>query len=61
MPDEPIPTLGEREYEVVGRNSVHGAKTGEKVTLDLTAEQEDYYVNGGHLKVVAKKGGKTDG
>jgi hypothetical protein len=59
MPDEPVPLLGEKEYEVVGPHAVHGAKTGEKVTLNLSAEQESFYVEGGHLKVVAAKGGTT--
>jgi hypothetical protein len=56
MPDAPVPTLGKKEYEVVGRNAVFGAKTGETLTLDLTEEQEQFYLNGGHLKVTAKKG-----
>ena len=58
MPDEPIPTLGRKTYVVVGPHEVHGTKNGETVELDLTAEQEAFYVNGGHL-AVAKTGKKA--
>lgn len=61
MPDEPVPTLGEKEYQVVGPRTVLGNEPGAKFKADLTAEQESFYVDGGHLKVVEKKGGKTDG
>lgn len=63
MPDEPVPLLGEKQYEVVGRNVTLASATGEKhevgttLALNLTAEQEAFYVDGGHLKVVAAKGG----
>lgn len=59
MPDEPVPTLGKKTYEVVGRNAVEGVATGGTLTLDLTQEQHDYYVNGGFLKV-AKTTGKEE-
>lgn len=55
MPDPPVETLGKKEYKVVGRNAVFGARTGEKVELDLTEEQELFYTEGGHLKAVAAK------
>lgn len=55
MPDEPVPTLGKTEYKVVGPHAVFGAKPGDTVTLDLTAEQEAFYVNAGHLKATTQK------
>lgn len=61
MPDEPVPTLGEKEYEVAGAHAVLGNEPGSKFKADLTAEQESFYVDGGHLKVAEKKGGKADG
>lgn len=61
MPDAPPELLGEKEYKVVGPRAVFGYPPGQTATLNLTQEQETYYVNAGHLKVTAKKGGKTDG
>lgn len=59
MPDAPVPTLGKKQYEVIGPHAVHGTDPGGTVTLDLTAEQEQFYLDGGHLKIVAKQSDAT--
>lgn len=51
MPDAPPELLGEKEYKVVGPHPVWGTEPGGVISLNLTAEQEDFYVGGGHLKV----------
>ena len=51
MPDPPVETF-ERTVKVVGRNAVMGHPAGETFTVTLTAEQENYYVAGGHLEIV---------
>jgi hypothetical protein len=51
MPDPPVEVF-EKKYEVVGRNAVLGHAAGEKFTVSLSAEQEQFYVEGGLLRVV---------
>lgn len=57
MPDAPVETF-ERTVKVVGRNAVMGHATGETFTATLTAEQEQFYVTGGHLEVVGALTGR---
>lgn len=51
MPDEPVEVF-ERTVKVIGRNAVMGHQTGETFSVQLTAEQENFYVTAGHLEVI---------
>jgi hypothetical protein len=63
MPDPPVEVF-EKKYEVVGRNSFRldktEYKTGEKFTASFTAEQEQFYVEGGLLRVVKTQSQKKE-
>lgn len=51
MPDPPVEQF-DRTMKVIGRNAVRGHATGETFSDKFTAEQENFYVTGGHLEVV---------
>jgi hypothetical protein len=54
MPD-PEPERTKKEWRVAGRNAVLGHKQGETFTAEMTAEEEAFYVDAGHLKEVKRR------
>jgi hypothetical protein len=43
------------EYEVVGTHAVHGHEPGTTFSAELSAEQEQQLIDGGHLAVTNHK------
>lgn len=43
--------LVEKRYRVTGTQAVFGWNPGEEFNATFTPEKEEYYLNGGHLKV----------
>ena len=50
--------MAKRTYEVCGSNAVLGNEPGAEFSADLTDAQEQFYLDGGHLKKVTHSGEK---
>lgn len=47
--------MAEKTYRVVGDRAVHGAEPGQTFTADITDEQEQALIDGGHIQVSTAK------